>query len=215
MSDIALRQDVLDELDFEPSINAANIGVSVDHGVVTLTGHVSTYAQKAAAEAVVRHVKGVKGIAQEIEVRPFGAHATADDEIARRAVTILAWNTSIAENAVQVTVQRGWVTLTGAVAWQYQKTAAAEAVQRLGGVVGISNNIEIKPHLTSADVSKKIKSALVRSAEIEAQAIQVSVADGTVRLEGQVRTWSERMAAERAAWSIPGVTQVDDRISVS
>lgn len=215
MSDIALRQDVLDELDFEPSINAANIGVSVDHGVVTLTGHVSTYAQKAAAEAVVRRVKGVKGIAQEIDVQPFGAHATADDEIARRAVTILAWNTTIPENAVQVTVQRGWVTLTGSVAWQYQKTAATEVVQRLGGVIGISNDIEIKPHLTSADVSKKIKSALVRSAEIEAQAIQVSVADGTVRLNGHVRTWSERMAVERAAWSIPGVTQVDDRISVS
>ncbi|AMS42150.1 MULTISPECIES: BON domain-containing protein [Aminobacter] len=215
MSDIVLRQDVLDELDFEPSINAAHIGVAVDHRVVTLTGHVSTYAQKAAAEGAVRRVKGVRGVAQEIEVRPFGAHATADDEIARRAVTILAWNTTIPENAVQVMVQRGWVTLTGTVAWQYQKTAATDVVQRLGGVVGISNNIEIKPHLTSADVSKKIKSALVRSAEIEAQAIQVSVSDGTVRLEGHVRTWSERMAAERAAWSIPGVTQVDDRISVS
>lgn len=215
MSDIVLRQDILDELDFEPSINAAHIGVAVDHRVVTLTGHVSTYAQKAAAEGAVRRVKGVRGVAQEIEDRPFGAHATADDEIARRAVTILAWNTTIPENAVQVMVQRGWVTLTGTVAWQYQKTAATDVVQRLGGVVGISNNIEIKPHLTSADVSKKIKSALVRSAEIEAQAIQVSVSDGTVRLEGHVRTWSERMAAERAAWSIPGVTQVDDRISVS
>lgn len=215
MSDIALRQDVLDELDFEPSINAAHIGVAVDHRVVTLTGHVSTYAQKAAAEGVVRRVKGVRGIAQDIEVRPFGAHATADDEIARRAVTILAWNTTIPENAVQITVQHGWVTLTGSVTWQYQKTAATDVVQRLGGVVGISNNIEIRPHLTSADVRKKIKSALVRSAEIEAQAIQVSMADGIVRLEGHVRTWSERMAAERAAWSIPGVTQVDDRISVS
>jgi osmotically-inducible protein OsmY len=215
MSDDALKQDVLDELDFEPSIDAAHIGVAVDHGVVTLTGHVSTYAQKAATEAATRRVKGVKGIAQEIEVRPFGANATADDEIARRALNTLAWNTTIPDNAVQITVQRGWVTLTGSVTWQYQKSAATDAIHRLAGVVGISNNIEIKPHLTSADVSKKIKSALIRSAEVEAQAIQVSVADGTVRLEGHVRTWSERMAAERAAWSIPGVTQVDDRISVS
>lgn len=202
MSDNALKQDILDELDLEPSIDAAHhIGVAVDHGVITLTGHVSTYAQKAATEAAARRVKGGKG--------------TADGEIARRALSTLAWNTTIPDNAVQVTVQRDWVTLTGSVSWQYQKSAATDAIHHLAGVVGISNNLEIRPHLISADVSRQIKTVSMRSAEIEGQAIQVSVADGTVRLEGHVRTSSERVAAERAVWSVPGVIQVDDRISVS
>ena len=148
-------------------------------------------------------------------MRPFGANVTADDEIARRAVDTLDWNTTIPDNSVQVTVQRGWVTLTGSVTWQYQKSAAADTVHRLAGVVGISNNIELTPHVTALDVKTQIESALKRNAEVEAQGIEVAVADGTVRLEGHVRTWSERMAAERAAWSVPGVAKVDDRISVS
>lgn len=215
MNDSTLRQDILDELDFEPSIDAADIGVAVEDGIVTLTGHVPTYAQKLTVEDVVHRVKGVKGIAQEIEVRPFGTNRTADDEIAKRAVNSIGWNTSIPDSAVQVKVQKGWVTLTGKVEWQYQKVAAANAVRDLSGVVGVANQIEIKQHVSAFDVKKRIEDALKRNAETEAHAIKVNILDGgKVRLEGRVHAWSERRAAEQAAWSAPGVHMVDDRISV-
>lgn len=215
MTDNTLRQDIQDELDFEPSIDAADIGVTAESGIVTLTGHVPTYAQKLTIEEVVRRVKGVKGIAQEIEVRPFGANRTADDEIAKRAVNSINWNTSIPDDAVQVKVQNGWLTLTGKVEWQYQKLAAADAVRDLAGVVGVANQIEIKQHVSAFDVKKRIEDALKRNAEIEAQAIKVNVLDGgKVRLEGRVHAWSERRVAERAAWSAAGVHSVEDRISV-
>ena len=215
MNDSTLRQDIIDELDFEPSIDSAHIGVAVENGVVTLTGHVPTYAQKATVEDVVRHVKGVKGIAEEIEVRPFGTHKTADDEIAKRAVNTINWNTAVPSNAVQVKVQNGWLTLTGKVEWQYQKAAAAWAVRGLAGVVGLTNEIEVKPHASASDVKKRIEDALKRNAEVEANAIRVNVVkDGRITLEGRVHTWSERSAAARAAWSAPGVKTVDDRITI-
>ena len=215
MYDSTLRQDIIDELDFEPSIDAADIGVAVENGIVTLTGHVATYAQKLTVEDVVRRVKGVRGIAEEIEVRPFGTNRTADDEIAKRAVNTINWHTSVPNNAVQVKVEEGWVTLTGKVEWQYQRTAAAEAVRDLAGVIGVSNQIAIKPHASAQDVKKRIEDALKRNAELEAQAIKVNVLDGgRVRLEGKVQAWSERSAAERAAWSAPGVSTVEDRITI-
>lgn len=215
MSDSTLRQDIIDELDFEPSIDAAEIGVAVENGVATLTGHVPTYAQKLTVEEVVRRVKGVKGMAQEIEVRPFGTNRTADDEIAKRAVNTINWNTSVPDGAVQVKVQDGWVTVTGKVEWQYQKKAAADAVRDLAGVVGVSNQIEIKQRASAFDVKKRIEDALKRHAEIEAQAIKVNVLDGgKIRLEGRVHAWSERSAAERAAWSALGVSSVEDRLTI-
>ncbi|OBQ57819.1 BON domain-containing protein [Mesorhizobium erdmanii] len=215
MSDSTLKQDIIDELDFEPSIDAADIGVAVDNGVVTLTGHVPTYAQKVKVEDVVRNVKGVKAIAQEMEVRPFGSNKTADDEIAKRAVNTIAWNTSIPNGSVQIRVQDGWVKLTGKVEWQYQKTAAEDAVRHLAGVITVTNQIEIKPRPSTYDIKQRIESALKRNAEIEAQAIKVNVLDnGAVRLEGRVSAWSERSAAERAAWSAAGVKTVEDRITI-
>ena len=215
MSDSILKQDIIDELDFEPSIDAAHIGVAVDSGVVTLTGHVPTYAQKLKVEDVVRDLKGVKAIAQEMEVRPFGTHRTADDEIAKRAVHTIAWNTSIPDGAVQIRVQDGWVKLTGKVEWQYQKTAAEDAMRHLAGVIGVTSQIEIKPRPSTHDIKQRIESALKRNAEIEAQEIKVDVLDnGAVRLEGRVHAWSERRAAERAAWSAAGVKTVEDRITI-
>ena len=215
MSDNALRQDIVDELEFEPSIDAAEIGVAVKNGIVTLSGHVATYAEKITAESVVRRVKGVKGIAEELEVRPAGTHRTADDEIAKRAVETIKWSTSVPEGAVQVMVQKGWVTLSGEVSWWYQKTAAVDAVNGLAGVTGVSNHIDIKPRASAGDVRKRIEDAFRRNAEVEAQAIKIDVlADGKVRLEGKVQLWSERSAAERAAWSAPGVKTVEDRITV-
>jgi osmotically-inducible protein OsmY len=214
MTDITLRQNILDELEFEPSIDAAHIGVAVEDGIVTLTGHVSSYWEKTTAENVVKRVKGVKGIAEEIEVRLVGQKGTADDEIAKRAVNAITWNVSIPRDKVQVKVQGGWITLTGKLEWQYQKNAAAEAVRGLAGVVGVANQIEITPRVSVSDIKKRIEDALKRDAETEAQAIRVNVLNGKVTLEGKVRAWSERQAAERAAWSSPGVKTVEDRISI-
>ena len=214
MNDSTLRQDIIDELDFEPSIDAASIGVAVEDGVVTLTGHVSTYAQKATAEDAVRRVKGVRGIAEEIEVRPFGTNKTADDEIVKRALQTISWNTVIPDGAIQVKVQDGWVTLTGKVDWQYQKTAATQTIGGLAGVLGVYNKIEVKPHASVSDVKKRIEDALKRNAEVEAKAIRVNVVNGKVTLEGRVNNWAERSATERAAWSAPGVRAVDDRITI-
>lgn len=216
MTTNTLRQDIIDELDFEPSLDSAGIGVAVENGIVTLTGHVPTYSQKLTVEDVVRRVKGVKGIAEEIEVRPAGSNLTADDEITKRAVNTLDWNTSVPAGAVQVKVQKGWVTLTGKVEWFFQKNAAANAVRDLAGVVGVTNYIEIQQRVSAPDVKKRIEDALKRYAEVEAQAIRIDVVEGgKVRLNGKVHAWSERTAVERAAWSAPGVTAVEDRIAVS
>ena len=214
MKDIDLRRDVLDELEYEPSIDAADIGVSVEDGTVTLTGHVRTYAQKHEAERIAKRVKGVRAIAQEIEVRPAGSHLTADDEIAKRAVNSLMWNASVPRDKVQVTVEEGYLTLSGTVSWHYEKAAAEKAVQTLSGVKGVTNLIAIKPTASPADVRQRIEGALKRDAELEAQRIQVHVADSKVTLEGRVRNWAEREAAERAAWAAPGVAHVIDHITV-
>ncbi|MBX5013081.1 BON domain-containing protein [Rhizobium lentis] len=214
MDDITLRQNIIDELDFEPSIDAANIGISVEDGIVTVTGHVSSYSEKETAERVVKRIKGVRGIAQEIEVRIFGNHETSDDDIARRAVNMLDWNVSVPKGAIQVKVQKGWVTLTGKAEWQYQKNAAADAVRNLAGVVGLSNLIEISPSVSAADVKKRIEDAFKRDAELESQGIRVEVSGGSVTLKGKVHTWSERRAAERAAWSAPGIKTLSDQIAI-
>ncbi|NEH45704.1 BON domain-containing protein [Rhizobium leguminosarum] len=214
MDDITLRQNILDELEFDPSIDAASIGVAVDNGIVTLTGRVSSYSEKQTAEGVVKRVKGVRGIAEEIEVKVFSAYETSDEDIARRAASLIDWNVSVPKDTVQVKVQKGWVTLTGKVEWQYQKNAAAETVRDLGGVVGLSNLIEIAPRVSAADVKKRIEDASKRDAELESQGIRVEVSGGSVTLRGKVHTWSERRAAERAAWSAPGIKTLNDQIAV-
>ena len=213
MDDKTLRQNIIDELEFEPSIDAANIGLAVDDGVVTLTGHVSSYDEKLAAERAVQRVKGVKAIAKEIEVRYRYQLKTDDDQIAKRAADVLAWNL-VPADSVRVTVQKGWVVLSGKVDWQYQKVAAEAAVSKLAGVSGVTNSIELKPHAEPKDVKHKIMAALHRSAQIEANNVQVSVIGGKVRLDGKVKAWYERGIVERAAWSAPGVTQVEDNLKV-
>lgn len=214
MQDTMLRQNILDELEFEPSIDAADIGVAVEDGIVTLTGHVPTYAQKVTAENLVRHVRGVRGIAEEIEVRPAGSNMTADDEVAKRAANMIGWNTAIPANAVQVSVHKGWVTLTGEVEWQYQKEAAAKTVRALAGVTGIHNKIALTPRVSVPDVKKRIEAAFERDAKLEAHGIDIQVHDGKVTLQGHVKAWHERAAAERAAWSAPGVKSVEDKLSL-
>ncbi len=216
MNDMVLRQNILDELEFEPSLNAAHIGVSVENGVVTLSGHVATYMEKNTAADVVCRVKGVRGIAQDMEVRPAGKHRTADDEIAKRALNILNWSTAIPEGAVQVQVEDGWVVLKGTVEWNYQKIAATEAVRALAGVFDVANNIEVKPYLSQFDVKRRIEEALNRTVRVEPSDIQVNVDEtGKVTLEGRVKFWAERGLATQAAWSAPGVRAVENLLTVA
>lgn len=215
MNDKDLRQLVIDELDFEPSIDSADIGVAVENGVVTLTGHVPDYAQKVAAERAAWRVKGVKAIAMKIDVRLLGSRKQNDDEIAQRALNIIAWNTLIPRDRVKVRVADGWVTLSGQLDWNYQRVAAENEVRKLGGVMGVLNDIELAPAIQASDVKHRIQEALKRHAEIEANMIRVDVRDGgEVRIEGHVDNWSERQAVERAAWSAPGVRIVDDRLTI-
>jgi osmotically-inducible protein OsmY len=213
-SDRQLRQDVLDELEFEPSFDAAHVGVAVEDGVVTLTGHVSSYGAKLAAEQAVRRVKGVRAIAEEIEVRLPSDKRRADDEIAARALSILNWDSVVPSDGITVKVEKGILTLSGEADWQFEKEQAERLVRRLGGVAGVINMIMLRPHATAADVKEKIVKAFHRTAALEATSIDVEVDGGTVTLKGQVRDWSERDTAERAAWSALGVSKVIDRIRV-
>lgn len=216
MNDVALRQDVLAELEFQPNIQAAHIGVAVEKSVVTLSGHVGSYTEKLAAVAATKRVKGVRAVADEIDVRYPDEKKTADDEIAKRIVDILAWDVEVPLGAIQAVVRDGWVTMTGTVEWRFQRKAAEDDVRRLSGVRGVSNKIEIEPRVHSVDVKKKIEEALKRHAEVEAKGIHVIVEDGgRVVLEGKVDNWDERVAVENAAWSAPGVRQVVDRLTLA
>ncbi|MDR3484825.1 MAG: BON domain-containing protein [Bradyrhizobium sp.] len=215
MKEAQLRQDIIDEFEFDPSFDGEHVGVAVDRDVVTLSGHVTSYAQKVAAIAAARRVKGVHAIAENIEVRyPFQSK-TADDQIAQRASDILNWDVIVPSNSVDVLVQDGWITLTGDVDWYHERTAAEDDVRKLSGVVGVTNNIKIKPRINASDIRIKIESALKRHAEVEADAIRITVQNGNkVLLEGRVDNWDERYKVETAAWSTPGVVSVDDRLTI-
>jgi osmotically-inducible protein OsmY len=216
MTDSQLRQDIIDELEFDPSFSGEHIGVAVDKGVVTLGGHVNSYAEKLAVIAAARRVKGVHAIAENIEVhRPY-QKGTSDDQIAKRARDILSWDVLVPPNAVDVLVHDGWLTLSGNVNWYFEKASAEDDVRKLSGVRGITNMIAIEPRIDSTNVKSKIDAALKRHAEVEAKAISVSVQNGNkVVLEGAVDTWSERRAVEDAAWSVPGVASVEDRLTIT
>jgi osmotically-inducible protein OsmY len=214
MDDRTLRQYIIDELDFDPSFNSANIGVAVENGVATLTGRVSSYAEKLAAERAARRVKGVRALAEEIEVRYPSEKKTSDDQIAERALKVTAWDARVPKDAVTVRVERGWVTLEGFVGWHYQKSACESAVRKLTGVVGVTNLITVKPRVEATDVRNKIMAALKRNAEIETDAVRIFVDGDTVTLEGKVKAWYERDLVEKAAWSAPGVASVVDNVTI-
>ena len=214
-SDIELKREVEDELRWEPRVDAAAIGVAVEDGVVTLSGSVDSWAEKWAAEHAVKRVAGVAAVAEEIEVRlPVHSRRT-DADVARAAANALAWNTFVPPDSVKVTVENGWVTLEGVVASAHERSAATEAVRRLIGVRGVSNLVALKRGVTAANVKEDIRRAFERTASLDANGVTVDVDDGRATLHGTVRSWAEREAAEGAAWSAPGIANVDNRIFVS
>ena len=215
MTDKELKRHIEDALNWEPSFDAADIGVSVDNGVVTLRGDVATYAAKSTAERVTLGVYGVKAVANDMDVRLPGEYQRTDSDIAQAAVNALQWNTVVPADRLTVAVSNGWITLKGNVDWQYQKDAAARAVRDLTGVLGVNNHVSVQPHVRVAEVQDKIEAAFKRSAEIDARRVAVTAQNGKVILTGNVRSWAERREAERAAWAAPGVTQVDDRLSIT
>jgi len=215
MTDKQLQDNVLAALDWDPSIDAAGIGVTVGSGVVTLRGDIATFAEKAAAERIALGVYGVKAIANDLNVRLGNGFIRTDTEVAQAVLSALRWNTVVPLETITLTVTNGWVTLKGEVPWNYQRVAAANVVRDLRGVRGVTNAITVSPHTTPGDVRTKIEAALKRSAEVDARRISIAVSDGKVTLSGNVHSWFERDEARRAAWSAPGVNEVDDRIAVT
>ncbi len=214
-SDNQLQHDVEAELEWEPSVDHADIGVAVNDGVVTLSGYVKSYPEKVAAEKATRRVAGVKAIAEEIKVRYASDPKTADHEIAKRILDLFAWHVSIPKETVKLKVEHGWVTLTGTVDWFFQKDEAAKAAGRITGVLGISNLIDVKKLPVAADIKDRITAAFRRQANLDASGVTVITDGSTVRLGGMVKAWNERGVAERAAWAAPGVNKVEDDIIVA
>lgn len=213
MDDKSLKRLVEDELEWDPSFDGNDIGVAVENGIVRLSGYVATFAQKFDVEAAVKRVNGVRGYVEDLQVRAF-AQPYSDEAIAVQVANAVDWNAAVPKGAVKAKVEGGHVTLSGKVNWQYQKTAAENAVRPLAGVRSVVNTIDVKPHVQPGDIKKRIEDALARQAASDAGRIRVTVDGNTVRLEGSVRAWFERDLAERAAWSAPGVTTVEDKVSI-
>src|SRR5437870_10812478 len=212
-TDEELQKEVLAELKWDAQIQPNEIGVSVKDGVVTLTGWVDSYLKKWSAEDAAHKVAGVKAVANDIEIKL--ATERTDSDIAEAAVHALEWDAGVPSDRVKATVSKGWVTLKGEVEWQYQKQDAEQVVRRLAGVKGVTNLITVKPHVTHSELKKKIEDALVRNAEIDANKITVEVQGSKAILKGTVRAWAEKEEAARVAWSAPGITSVENRITVS
>jgi osmotically-inducible protein OsmY len=214
--DVTLRRDVLAELEYDPSIDARKIGVAAEDGIVTLTGEVSTFAEKWNAERAVERVEGVRGIVNKIEVKIVGDYSDAD--IAREAADALRWNLMVPPGKVIPKVENGYITLAGEVNYDFQRRAAEKAVRYIPGVKGVINLITIKPKVDAEEIKKSIKQqideALKRMATVDAENIRVEVQGSEIILRGTVRSWAERHEAEKAAWSAPGVTSVKNYITV-
>ena len=214
-TDTKLQSGVLTELNWWPNVNAAHIGVAANNGVITLTGQVTHYAEKTAAEDTAKGVYGVQGVANDIEVTLPGSGKHSDQDIAQAALSALKWDFEVPDDKVKVVVKDGWITLDGTVDWQYQKDAAGRCVRYLMGVKWVNNLIAIKPTAKWIDVTNKIEDAFRRNANLEARRISVSTSDGSVTLSGSVSSWPERDQAVSAAWAAPGVNSVHNELTVS
>lgn len=215
-TDKQLQTDVVEQLQWEPGIHEAEIATAVKSGVVTLSGHVDSFAEKYAAIRATERLHGVAAVVDELQVKLPSEHRRTDNDIAHAAVSVLRWDITVPDDRIRMTVRDGWIILEGEVPWQYQKTSAERAIRNLIGVQGVTNLIAVKaPHANVFDVSAKIKNALRRTAELDADTITVEARDGSVTLKGTVHSYAERRDAERAAWSAPGVSHVDDRIAVA
>ncbi len=214
-TDSELKADVEDELGWDPDIDPTDIAVSVHNSVVTLSGFVRSYMQKTQAERDAKRVAGVMGVADDLQVRLPYINKRPDPEIARDAVQKLQNELPYSSQFIKVTVRDGWLTLEGSFEWNYQRQRAENAVRSVRGVVGVTNDILLKPRVTASDVKSKIEEALKRSAEIDASRITVESVGSKVTLGGSVQSWAERQEAERAAWQAPGVTTVENLIMIS
>jgi osmotically-inducible protein OsmY len=214
-SDSEIERDVREELKWDPDLNADDIAVSVKNGVVTLAGFVPSYSDRLEAEAAAKRVAGVLAVANDLEVRLPAIDQRPDPDIARDAVAALKAELPISYDRIKVIVKDGWITLEGAVEWQYQKTTAENAVRKVKGVKGVTNVISVKPKIEPSELQRKIMEAFKRNAELDANRITVEANGSEVILKGTVRSWIEREEAERVAWSAPGITKVEDRIVVS
>lgn len=213
--DSDIKRDVEDELRWDPSLDATDIAVAVHNGVVTLSGFVSSYWQRTQAERDAKRVAGVVGVADDIQVRLPVIDQRPDPDIVRDAVSALKLELPFSSENIKVVARDGWLTLEGAVEWNYARERAESAVRNVRGVKGVTNSIEVKPKVAPSEVRRKIEDALRRSAEVDAGRITVEANGGEVILRGTVRSWAERQEAERAAWAAPGVTRVDNQISIS
>ena len=210
-----IEKDVKDELAWIPDLDAKDVAVSVDNGVVTLTGFVKSYTEKYEAEAAAKRVAGVVALANDLEVRMPAVDERPDPDIARDAIAALKSQLPVSYEKIKVIVKNGWITLEGEAEWQYQRQTAESAVRRIKGVKGVTNSMLLKPAVKPTEIKKKIQDAFRRSAELDANRIVVEANGSEVILKGSVRSWVEREEAERAAWAAPGVTNVEDRVVVT
>lgn len=213
MNKTELRHFVQEELNWEPSIDANSIGVEVsEEGVVTLTGHVKSYAEKLNAEKAAKKVRGVVAVANDIGVRLLGDRD--DTVLAEEAARALSLNVSVPDDRIKIVVSNGWLTLEGAVDWEYQRRAAEKSLRELRGIRGLTNYITIAPRVRPVEIKDHIRAAFERNALVDANHVQVKVEDNKVVLTGMVQSWQERTEAERQTWAAPGVTAVENRLTV-
>ncbi|TAL57734.1 MAG: BON domain-containing protein [Bacteroidetes bacterium] len=213
-TDAEIQKDVMEELRWEPLLNASEIGVAVKNGIVTLSGTVDTYGKKVAAEDAAKSVMGVKAVAEDIQVKLSSSGKRNDTEIAEAVMNALKWHSAVREDKIKVKVEDGWVTLEGEADWEFQRSAARSMVEDLTGVIGIINNIRIKPSVVANDIKKRINSAFHRSATVDSEKINLEVVGSKVILTGKVRSYAEKRDAENAAWLAPGINKIENKLQI-